>query len=278
LGIYGQDWASYQSATPDTTGLSFAFIKVSQGTTYTNPEWTAQRDHARGAGLVVGYYHYPDMANSPQTEADYFLSLVQPQHGELLCLDWEGYDATNRSIAPPAQLSYKDSWLRYVKGRAPNSPVGLYCNLDYWQNVDTSGFFQDFLWIATAGAPAGQPGITADWLFHQYDDSGAADKDYCHLDSTDQLRSWALSFAPTANAPAWPGEYLRLQTPLLHDDHVQLWQQRMADRGWPIGVDGWYGEQSASICRQFQQQKGLQVDGIVGPQTWAAAWTAPVTA
>ncbi|GAB2716636.1 GH25 family lysozyme [Kitasatospora kifunensis] len=278
MGIYGQDWASYQSATPDTTGLSFAFIKVSQGTTYTNPEWTAQRDHARGAGLVVGYYHYPEMANSPQAEADHFLSLVQPQHGELLCLDWEGYDATNRSVAPPAQLTYKDSWLRYVKGRVPDSPVGLYCNLDYWRNVDTSGFFQDFLWIATAGAPAGQPGITANWLFHQYDDSGDADKDYCHLDSTDQLRTWALSFAPAASAPAWPGEYLRLQTPLLHDGHVQLWQQRMADRGWSIGVDGWYGEQSVSICRQFQQQKGLQVDGIVGPQTWAAAWTAPVTA
>ena len=30
-------------------------IKVTEGTSYTNPKWQAQRDHARRAGLVVGY-------------------------------------------------------------------------------------------------------------------------------------------------------------------------------------------------------------------------------
>jgi peptidoglycan hydrolase-like protein with peptidoglycan-binding domain len=272
MGIYGQDWASYQPATPDTTGLSFAFIKVSQGLTYTNPEWTAQRDHARAAGLVVGYYHYPDMANSPQAEADHFLALALPQPGELLCLDWEGYDASNSGVSHATQLAYKEAFLRHLKGAAPHNPVGMYCNVDYWRNIDTTGYFQDYLWIATAGLPAGQPGISANWLFHQYSDNGV-DRDFCHLGSTAELRSWAAGFV----APPWPGEYLRVQSPMLHDDHVRTWQQRMHDRGWSITVDGWYGDTSASICRQFQQQKGLPVDGIVGPQTWAAAWKAPVT-
>ncbi|WP_329562582.1 GH25 family lysozyme [Kitasatospora sp. NBC_01266] len=283
MGIYGQDWASYQSATPDTTGLSFAFVKVSQGLTYTNPEWTTQRDHARAAGLVVGYYHYPEMANSAQQEADRFLSLAQPPNGELVCLDWEGYDSANESVDHAAQVAYKDAWLRYVKGRLPHNPVGLYCNTEYWQSIDTTGYFQDYLWIATDGLPAGQPGISANWLFHQYADSGGADQDYCHLGSTGELRSWAASFAPApapAPAPAgppWPGEYLRLQSPMLHDDNVRTWQQRMNDRGWALTVDGWYGQQSDSICRQFQQEKGLTVDGIVGPASWAAAWADPVT-
>jgi peptidoglycan hydrolase-like protein with peptidoglycan-binding domain len=60
-------------------------------------------------------------------------------------------------------------------------------------------------------------------------------------------------------------------------DDVRTWQRRMRDRGWRIDVDKWYGPESESICRAFQREKGLKVDGVVGPATWAAAWTAPVT-
>lgn len=55
------------------------------------------------------------------------------------------------------------------------------------------------------------------------------------------------------------------------------WQQRMAERGWNIIVDDIFGPQTDGVCRAFQLEKGLQVDGIVGPITWAAAWEMPVT-
>jgi hypothetical protein len=196
VGIYGQDWASYQPAQPDTTSLSFAIIKVTEGLGYTSPVWQQQRDHARSAGLVVGYYHYPHMANSPQAEANRFLALAQPQPGDLVVLDWEGYDSANTNVSHSAQLAYKEAWLRYVKQQVPHCPVGVYCNADYWNNVDTTGYVQDFLWIATAGRPAGDPGIRANWLFHQYG-GGDTDLDYCALSSTDALHAWVLAFAPT---------------------------------------------------------------------------------
>jgi hypothetical protein len=59
--------------------------------------------------------------------------------------------------------------------------------------------------------------------------------------------------------------------------NVATWQGQMAARGWTIGVDGQYGPQSESVARQFQAEKGLAADGLVGPQTWGASWTAPVT-
>jgi hypothetical protein len=61
--------------------------------------------------------------------------------------------------------------------------------------------------------------------------------------------------------------------------NVATWQRQMVARGWSGigGVDGKYGPNSQSVCRQFQQEKGLGVDGLVGPQTWTASWTAPVT-
>lgn len=205
MGIYGQDWASYQPAQPDTTGLAFAFVKITEGLGYTNPKWVAQRDHAKNHGLVWGGYHYPHMANSPEREADFFLAQVNWAPGDMVVLDWEGYDDANRSVPRSVQAAYKETWLRYVKERLPHNPVGMYCNTDYWHNVDTTGNTGDFLWIATAGRAAGDPGIEGDWLFHQYSDDGV-DRDYCRLRDIDELRSWALSFQPTPEPTPVPQE------------------------------------------------------------------------
>lgn len=81
---------------------------------------------------------------------------------------------------------------------------------------------------------------------------------------------------PSTQAPPWPGRLLT-QPPVMSGDDVRQWQRRMKDRGWRITVDKWYGPASEAVCRAFQEEKGLTVDGVVGKRTWAAAWTAPVT-
>lgn len=77
-------------------------------------------------------------------------------------------------------------------------------------------------------------------------------------------------------APAWPGRLLSYP-PVMRGEDVRTWQARMRERGWALDVDGAYGPQSKSVCEAFQREKGLTPDGVVGPQTWAAAWEAPVT-
>jgi hypothetical protein len=86
--------------------------------------------------------------------------------------------------------------------------------------------------------------------------------------------------APPAAAgpgPAWPGRVLLVMTPYMSGGDVQTWQGQMRARGWGLAADGAYGPASASACRAFQTEKGLQVDGMVGPVTWGATWSAPVT-
>lgn len=75
--------------------------------------------------------------------------------------------------------------------------------------------------------------------------------------------------------PPYPGRPLRLGDP--RNSAVMSWQARMRERGWRIAVDGVFGPETERVCRQFQIEKRLVVDGIVGPMTWAAAWTSPVT-
>lgn len=81
---------------------------------------------------------------------------------------------------------------------------------------------------------------------------------------------------PVKQAPTFPGPVLK-HPPLLKTNCARRWQQRMRERGWILDVDGYYGPESAGVCRKFQRDKGLVVDGQVGPKTWAAAWTAPIT-
>lgn len=62
-----------------------------------------------------------------------------------------------------------------------------------------------------------------------------------------------------------------------HRNDLRRWQQRMKNRGWNIKVDGLYGSQTRRVAKAFQLEKGLRVDGLIGPETWNAAWTAPIT-
>jgi Putative peptidoglycan binding domain len=51
---------------------------------------------------------------------------------------------------------------------------------------------------------------------------------------------------------------------------VQTLQYLLRARGHNLTVDAIFGPNTDAAVRAFQQQKGLAVDGIVGPVTWSA--------
>jgi hypothetical protein len=183
-GTEGQDWAGYQPAEPSTAGLDFVIVKATEGTTYTNPKHASQVAVARTHGLVVGHYHFA-RPGSMLAQADYFLQQAAARPGEVLAFDWEDPGVTDWQ---------KDTWLRYVQGKAPQQRVILYCNQDYWLHRDATSFCADGLWIADPSAPKGAPRIEAPWLFHQYGSPGGLDRNYTRL-SAAELRAWAARIA-----------------------------------------------------------------------------------
>lgn len=80
-------------------------------------------------------------------------------------------------------------------------------------------------------------------------------------------------------APDFPGALLTTAMVGEQRTDVYRWQAQMARRGWPIGVDGYFGPQSASIAAAFEAEKGVSdgLPGQVGASVWGAAWTAPIT-
>jgi hypothetical protein len=92
-----------------------------------------------------------------------------------------------------------------------------------------------------------------------------------------QLLAWVRAGMPTG--PAWPGRFLvyKAGVPVMTGTDVTMWKHRMLVRGWKTLATGGYDQAAATMCEAFQTEKGLTVDGVVGRDTWNAAWTTPIT-
>lgn len=79
--------------------------------------------------------------------------------------------------------------------------------------------------------------------------------------------------------PVWPGRLVTLTSPPTSGNDIRLWQEQMIKRGWRLAPDvpGTFGPNSYQVLLSFQQEKGLQMDGVLGPKSWSAAWELPVT-
>jgi len=91
----------------------------------------------------------------------------------------------------------------------------------------------------------------------------------------------ATPVQPPPPFPFPPTHYLATarDDPSCHSqgEAVTRWQTKMSRRGWRIPTSGTFDARCDEACRAFQGEKGLVVDGKVGPVTWKATWTAPVT-
>jgi hypothetical protein len=76
---------------------------------------------------------------------------------------------------------------------------------------------------------------------------------------------------PEPSAPKWPGRLLTFP-PVMRGDDVRAWQAQMKKLGFSLDVDGAYGQRSRDVCRTFQRRAHLDDDGVVGKQTWDAAF------
>jgi GH25 family lysozyme M1 (1,4-beta-N-acetylmuramidase) len=200
--LHGIDAASYQPDTLAMAGMSFAFVKSTEGTTYANPARVPQVRSVRAAGDVVGHYHFLHAGSIAQQVA-FFLKMAPYQPGDMLACDWESPGTGQGSPATDAE---KGEFLAELKRARPAARVLLYCNRDFWLHRDQHSVCGDGLWIADPDAPAGHPRIKHPWTFHQYGTAKGTDQNLGQFPDLAALKKWAGVPAPhpTTPPPAHP--------------------------------------------------------------------------
>ncbi|MBA9002391.1 GH25 family lysozyme [Thermomonospora cellulosilytica] len=300
--LFGVDVASYQGR-PDwprvrAAGIGFAFSKVTEGVDYKNPTWGHNKAGmlALDGEFLPGAYHFLRSDSDPVAQARHFHRAAGDMDRFAVALDVEP-SGDSRPTAAQAR-----AWVAEYKRLSGGHPVIGYFPRWYWAQVGRPnlGFF-DSIWqsqyVDGAGSPAGlYDKVSASWWnpfggepvsILQYSSSATVPgiPGRCDINAyrgtASQLKALALESAPApepkpaVKAPKWPGRYLT-QPPVMRGDDVRQWQARMRERGRQIKADGVYGPRSEEVCRAFQEERGLEVDGVVGPETWRLTWEAPI--
>ena len=183
----GIDVSSYQGDINWTTvakSIDFSYAKATEGTYYTNADFTNQYNGPYNAGLIRGAYHFAIPSNSAgSTQADYFIANGGGWSADgktlpgALDIEYNPYGAECYGLTQAQMVSWVHSFVNEYAAKEHVYPV-IYTTTDWWTTCtgNSSAFAsEDALWVANYTASAGGT-LPAGWgyyTFWQYADSGS---------------------------------------------------------------------------------------------------------
>jgi len=188
------DVSSYQGnvawSTAYANGGRFAYVKATEGTSYTNAYFAQQYNGSYNVGMIRGAYHFalPNVS-SGATQAAYFVA-----HGggwskdgktlpPALDIEYNPYGATCYGLSQAGMVSWIRDFSNTVHTKTGRYPV-IYTTTNWWSTCtgnNSSFAATNPLWIARYSTSVGT--LPAGWTYQtiwQYADSGTlpGDQDY----------------------------------------------------------------------------------------------------
>ena len=154
------------------SGLTFAFCKATEGTTYVDPTFATNWAAMKQVGLVRGAYHFGRPGSDPVVQGKLFVDTVKPAKGDLqLVLDLEATDGLNA-----AQVwLWTQKFAAQIQKRTARPGI-IYCSPSFWMtNVgNPTNNLNCALWIANWNVTSPTvPRAWSGWTFWQYSSTGS---------------------------------------------------------------------------------------------------------
>ena len=187
------------------SGVRGIIHKVSEGTSFTDPDRSENCKNAIKAGLAVSTYHWLSPGSNPTAQMEFYLSLLDPKKNERVVIDYEQNGCTLAMLedAIAALLDYKHELkVTVYSGHLLKEQLGNNYNEFLAENTD--------LWLAqyTSGTPSWPDETYPHWSLWQYSETGEIPGiNDCYVDlnnyngSDDEFLTW---IAPADAKPPKP--------------------------------------------------------------------------
>ena len=191
--IVGLDVSKYQGTVDfdkvKAAGISYVFVRATDGITYQDPDFKSNFAAARTAGLVVGAYHFYETDDDPTAQLKNFTDVVTLQPGDLPpVVDIEKLHDNDQSDL----TSNLKTYLEGLESHYGVKPI-IYTGLNFANEYIT--VFGDYpLWLAEYEVDQlTLPKGWSDWTFWQWSQTGTVDGITGAVDS-DRFNGDAVSF------------------------------------------------------------------------------------
>lgn len=178
-GCYGIDVSHHQgqidwnrvSATlkSDDIPVRFVFIKATEGGTFLDSSFRTNIESARKAGFVCGIYHFYNPGTSPRKQADFYISNVRLEKGDLAPV----VDVERPGRSAEALQRELVDFLSALESHYGVRPI-IYTSAKFRHNYLNNPIFDNYpFWVAHYYVS--RPATDHNWSFWQFTDRAKVD-------------------------------------------------------------------------------------------------------
>ncbi|MBL7813507.1 MAG: glycoside hydrolase family 25 protein [Saprospiraceae bacterium] len=169
--VHGIDISHYQSNVQwdvvAAQGISFAFVKATEGKQHIDKEFQRNWEQMRQHGIKRGAYHFFRPSVDGEVQARNFIQSVDMRYGDLPpVLDIEIDEDLPREVV----VRQMRAWLYWVELEYSIKPI-IYTSYKFYNKFIVGEFEKYPIWIAKYGGDAPRLGASK-WWFWQYGNRG----------------------------------------------------------------------------------------------------------
>jgi lysozyme len=177
--VHGTDTSRWQPSIQwpkvRQSGISFAFIKATEGGDHKDPAFAKNWKAAKTAGVPRGAYHFYYFCTAPEVQAAWYLRNVPRDKFSMppvLDAEWNHQSRTCPGKKSPERVRRDlHTWLKIVEKATGKRPI-IYTTPDFYDDNDMGRFEGYHFWLRSTAAHPTERYPHEKWTFWQYTGTG----------------------------------------------------------------------------------------------------------